>query len=46
MVICVQNAIRAKAFYWFVVIASACLLLAGWAIALKNIIRGTTVDTG
>jgi len=42
----VLNKIRTKAFYWFVVIASSALLLSGWAVALKNIIRGTTVDTG
>ncbi len=38
--------LKSKAFYWFVVISSSCLLLWGWADALKNIIRGTTVDTG
>lgn len=38
--------LKSKAFYWFVVIVSTCILLWGWAIALKNLIRGTTVDTG
>lgn len=47
-VVLVVNAymLKSKAFYWFVVIASTCLLLWGWAVALKNILRGTTVDTG
>lgn len=38
------NAMKANAFYWFVVIASSCLLLSGWAIAVKNLILGQTVQ--
>ncbi|HLK70968.1 MAG TPA: hypothetical protein VKT19_03380 [Steroidobacteraceae bacterium] len=35
--------LKSKGFYWFVVIASSLLLLWGWAIAVKNLINGTTV---
>lgn len=35
--------LKNKGFYWLVVIASSLLLLWGWAVALKNLINGTTV---
>jgi len=35
--------LKSKGFYWFVVIASSLLLLWGWAIAVKNLVNGTTV---
>jgi hypothetical protein len=35
--------LKSKGFYWFVVIASALLLLWGWSVALKNLVNGTSV---
>lgn len=32
--------------YWFVVLLSAALLLWGWALAIENVIKGTTVKLG
>jgi hypothetical protein len=41
-----SGVLKSAAFYWFVVIVAAGVLLSGWAVALINIIHGTTVQSG
>jgi len=38
-----KSALKSNVAYWLIVCLASCLLLWGWAVAVKNLIHGTTV---